>query len=156
MPFNVSCRECRAVRDKGFKIEIIKTGYRYSDTRNNIRRKFRLLAFHSKIFVSAGSRYARERLAVLQFFHDHFDGFVKLLVYTLLLEDRVVIDHYVGIDAVVLDNPLAGLGVEVGEERDTHVRAVHVGERATDAYDASPCAGSYHLSKTGCFEAPWE
>ena len=67
-----------------------------------------------------------KRFALFELLHDYLNGFVQLLVNALLLLDRVVVNKDVRVYAVVLNNPLAGFGVVVCEERYADVGAVHV------------------------------
>ena len=69
-------------------------------------------------------------------------AFFQLLVCTGLFPDGIVVDEDVRINAVVLHNPLAGLGIVVGEEWHADVCAVYIGQGTADAHDASPCAAS--------------
>jgi len=99
------------------------------------------------VFASAGlfipnSRRGdgRQRFPVLQFFHYLFDGATQLLVFTIPFPDRVIVYFNIGCYAVILNDPLAGLRVVACKERNANVCPVHVGKRAADAHNASPCA----------------
>ena len=110
----------------------------------------------SQILQSSWGRSFRKRFSVLQLLHDYLNGFVQLLVNALLLFDRVVINKDIRVYTVVLNNPLAGLGVVVGEEWYAYVGAVHVWKRSADTYNTSPSAGTDNGAKVVGLEAPWE
>ena len=90
-------------------------------------------SLHSQILHRPRGRHTRQRLAVLQLLEGHFDSLLQLLVNAGLLLDGVVVDEDVRVNTVVLHNPLAGLGVVVGEEGHADVRTVHVGQGAAVA-----------------------
>lgn len=113
-------------------------------------------SLHPQILHRPCRRHARQRLAVLQLFEGHFDSLLQLLVNAGLLLDGVVVDEDVRVNAVVLHNPLAGLGIVVGEEGHADVRTVHVGQGAADAHDAAPRAGTDDRAQLVGLEAPGE
>ena len=94
--------------------------------------------------ISRG-RHAGQRLALLQLLHHLLDGTIQLLILAVPLADRVVVDQDVGINAMVLNNPVARLRIVAGEEGHTDVGPVHIGQRAADANDAAPgaCADQF-------------
>ena len=85
------------------------------------------LSLHAQVVEGAGSGSLGLRLAVLEQVENNLDGLVKLLVDAIKLLDWVVVDEDVGVNAVVLDNPVAA-GVVVGEEGHADVGAVHIGQ----------------------------
>ena len=60
-------------------------------------------------FKCAWCGNGRQGLAALKLFKYHFDCLVELLVDTHLLLYGVVVDENVGVDTVILHNPLAVL-----------------------------------------------
>ena len=80
--------------------------------------------------------------AILELLHKNLDGLVELLIFAGLLTDWVIVEQDVRVNAMVLDEPLAGLGAVVGEEWYAHVGSVHERQRAADADDAAPGTGS--------------
>ena len=90
--------------------------------------------------------YTRQRFTVFQLFHDLLDGTIQLLILTVPLSDRVVVDQDVWIHTVVLHDPVAGLHVVAGEEGHTNIRTIHIGQRATDTNDTAPSACTDQLA----------
>ena len=110
----------------------------------------------TEILEGAGCWYTRERLAGLDLLKGNFYGLQKLLVNAGSLLHRIIVQEDVRIHAVVLHDPLASLGVVVGEERNAYVSAVKVRQRSADTDDSAPGPGSDDGSKVVGLEAPRE
>ena len=57
---------------------------------------------------------------------------------------------------MILDYPLASLGIIISEERNSHVSAIHVRQRTTDPDNATPSPGANHSANLVRLEAPRE
>ena len=83
------------------------------------------LLVYAQVLEGAWCGRFRQWLAVLELFQNDLNGLVELLVDTLVFKQRVIVDDDVGIDTVILYNPVA-VSVIVGEEGHSDVGAIHV------------------------------
>ena len=93
----------------------------YRDVLHPIQRYGR---HRSELFIPHPRRRSfGQRFAVLQFFHDFFDGAVELLVFAVPFFYRIVIDEDIRLYAFVLYHPVT-VHVVACEERHAHVGTV--------------------------------